>query len=410
MGIAGLVMKPGAGIYGIPAYTMKGLYQEIQKQFGASVNNYLVASRTAQGYTEIVDMSGDERRAVSTRFLEIQYEAKSNNARMNDELAGFRQRWKQRKETKKMIRTSQRKGKQKIGQETGSTEPSDSNPHDIPLNYTSLAPTPAIELPVSDTEATQRIHHAMTYPQPEPRSAHLDRHNSSPLATVHHHYDDDDDDDDNDAELIANAIRASIAEFELPNRAEHNAQEEEDEEAVQQAIAASVAEAAHHRPSDAVDEEAESCELQEVLKKSLQEQRAPILRKRVASLENEQGGLDGENLDSEDDEELKRAVEESKKAHVAHENDDEELKKAVEESKKAHVAHENDDEGLNKAVEESRLAAAKSEEEEERLRKEEDIVMEYLKKQSLIEEEHRRRLLQGRPLERGEGGGEASGT
>jgi hypothetical protein len=382
MGIAGLVMKPGAGIYGIPAYTMKGLYQEIQKQFGASVNNYLIASRTAQGYEEIVDMSGDERRAVSARFLEIQFEAKNNNARMNEELAGFRQRWKQRKETKKKNRTLHRKGKQKIGQETGSTEPSDPATPDIPLDHASSAPT--IELPVLDTEEPPRIHHAITYPQPDTRSAHLDRHNSLPPARVPHHYDDDDDDDDDDAELIANAIRASISEFESSNNAE-----EEDEEVVQRAIAASVAEAARHNPSDGVDEEAESRELREVLEKSILEQRTPIPQRRVASSGNEGDGSGGDIIDSEDDEELKRAVEESKQTHLAHEDDDEELKRAVEES---------------------RVAAARSEEEEERLRREEDIVMEYLKKQSLIEEEHRRKMLQGRPEERGGGGGEASGS
>jgi hypothetical protein len=386
MGIAGLVMKPGAGIYGIPAYTLKGLYQEIQKQFGASVNNYLIASRTAQGYADLVDMSGDERRAISTRFLEIQYEAKSNNARMDEQLVAFRRRWKQRKEKQKEER-SQRKGKQKISQETGSTEPWDSSTPDIPLNHASSAPT--VELPVSGAEEARRIYHAATYPQLDPRSAQQDPHNSPPQVMVLQHYDDDEDEDD-DTELIANAIRASIAEFESGNRAEHDAEEEEGE-VVQQAIAASVAEAARNRPRNVIDEEAESRELQEVLKKSLLEQRAPVSvrRRRVRSSESEWEGSEGEIIDSDEDEELKKAVEESKNVQVAHEYDDEELKKAVEES---------------------RIVAAKSEEEEEKRRKEEDIVIEYLKKQSLIEEEHRRKLLQARPLAGDEEGGEASGT
>ncbi|KAK3044534.1 hypothetical protein LTS18_001007, partial [Coniosporium uncinatum] len=64
MGVGGLVLKPGAAIYGIPAYTMKGIHAEIQKQYGASTNNYIIAARTAQGLEELQSLSRDQRAEI----------------------------------------------------------------------------------------------------------------------------------------------------------------------------------------------------------------------------------------------------------------------------------------------------------------------------------------------------------
>ena len=51
-GFGGLILKPGAGIWGLPGYTAKGVYRELAKHFGSSVQNYIIAARTAQGYDE----------------------------------------------------------------------------------------------------------------------------------------------------------------------------------------------------------------------------------------------------------------------------------------------------------------------------------------------------------------------
>ncbi|SMY23427.1 unnamed protein product [Zymoseptoria tritici ST99CH_1A5] len=67
-GIGGIMLKPGAAIFGIPGYTMKGVYKELQKNFGSSVNNYIIAARTAQGFDEYSHASPEERADVVMRW------------------------------------------------------------------------------------------------------------------------------------------------------------------------------------------------------------------------------------------------------------------------------------------------------------------------------------------------------
>ncbi|KAF2211785.1 glycosyltransferase family 1 protein [Cercospora zeae-maydis SCOH1-5] len=71
-GIGGIALKPGAAFFGIPAYTMKGVYKEIQKQFGSSVQNYVIAARTAQGFDEYQSASPEERQDVIMRWKVLQ--------------------------------------------------------------------------------------------------------------------------------------------------------------------------------------------------------------------------------------------------------------------------------------------------------------------------------------------------
>lgn len=70
-GLGGVVLKPGAAIFGIPGYTSQGIYKELQKQFGPSVDNYIIASRTAQGYEDVRNASEEERAAIVKRWKEI---------------------------------------------------------------------------------------------------------------------------------------------------------------------------------------------------------------------------------------------------------------------------------------------------------------------------------------------------
>ena len=59
-------------IWGLPGYTFKGIYKEMQKHLGASVQNYIVAARTAQGYEEWSNSSRDERLDVIRRWQAAQ--------------------------------------------------------------------------------------------------------------------------------------------------------------------------------------------------------------------------------------------------------------------------------------------------------------------------------------------------
>ncbi|KAH7377529.1 putative glucosyl/glucuronosyl transferase [Cadophora sp. MPI-SDFR-AT-0126] len=71
-GIGGAFFKPGAALWGIPSYMMKGVHKEVQKMFGSNVQNYIVASRTAQGYEEWLQSSDEEKQDVIERWKLIQ--------------------------------------------------------------------------------------------------------------------------------------------------------------------------------------------------------------------------------------------------------------------------------------------------------------------------------------------------
>lgn len=70
-GIGGVALKPGAAIYGLPGYTALGIYKELQKRFGPSVENYIIASRTAQGYEDAVNSTAEEQAAIIRRWKEL---------------------------------------------------------------------------------------------------------------------------------------------------------------------------------------------------------------------------------------------------------------------------------------------------------------------------------------------------
>ncbi|KAI2631540.1 family 1 glycosyltransferase [Hypomontagnella submonticulosa] len=71
-GVGGFLTKPGAALWSIPAYFMKGVYKEVQNLFGSNVQNYIVASRVAQGYEEWLQSSDAEKEDVIVRWKLIQ--------------------------------------------------------------------------------------------------------------------------------------------------------------------------------------------------------------------------------------------------------------------------------------------------------------------------------------------------
>jgi hypothetical protein len=71
-GIGGLLTKPGAAMLGILGYSMKGVHKEIQKSFGNNVQSYIVTSRVAQGYEDWLESSDAERQDVIVRWKLIQ--------------------------------------------------------------------------------------------------------------------------------------------------------------------------------------------------------------------------------------------------------------------------------------------------------------------------------------------------
>ncbi|OCK75557.1 glycosyltransferase family 1 protein [Lepidopterella palustris CBS 459.81] len=79
-GIGGFATKPFAALSGVLGHTMKGVHKEVQKLFGSNVQNYIVASRVAQGHEEWLQSSDVEKQDVIVRWKLIQkYIKKKHN-------------------------------------------------------------------------------------------------------------------------------------------------------------------------------------------------------------------------------------------------------------------------------------------------------------------------------------------
>ncbi|KAK6223322.1 hypothetical protein LQW54_000439 [Pestalotiopsis sp. IQ-011] len=68
-GIGGVVFKPAAGAWSVPAYTMAGLHAEIRTLFAQSAQNYIMASRIAQGKEDYKNATHEERGDIEKRWL-----------------------------------------------------------------------------------------------------------------------------------------------------------------------------------------------------------------------------------------------------------------------------------------------------------------------------------------------------
>lgn len=67
-GIGGLILKPGAAIWGLPGYSFLGIHKEIRKLFGSSVLNYIISARTAGGYEDFRASTPEERQDIVARW------------------------------------------------------------------------------------------------------------------------------------------------------------------------------------------------------------------------------------------------------------------------------------------------------------------------------------------------------
>ena len=68
-------------IWGLPGYTFMGIYKELQKYCGSSVQNYIAAARTVQGYEDWKASDKIERLGVIRRWHDIQPEIAAEKER-----------------------------------------------------------------------------------------------------------------------------------------------------------------------------------------------------------------------------------------------------------------------------------------------------------------------------------------
>jgi hypothetical protein len=205
--------------------------------------------------------------------------------------------------------------------------------------------------------------------------------------------------------IIERALRASVRELQ---QAQKNGEIEN--EAYQKAVAASVSEAKRARGElTAKDEKANPMENHgtadeddEVLTRALTQSLADYKPGQLQSPPYENGHHDrhqGEHdwssdsgLGTDDDEDFKRTLEESKRLHTENQN-----KQSVVNINEV-TNDVNDEDDLKRAITESEIAHKTWEEDLARQKTEEEIVLEYVKKQSLLEEQHEQKVQEGKTV------------
>ncbi|KAK3699130.1 hypothetical protein LTR37_016604 [Vermiconidia calcicola] len=332
-GIGGVVFKPAAGGMGIAGYTMKGVYKEMLKNFGSSVQNYIIAARTAQGYDEWQASSEAERRDVVVRWQAMQKDLKKK--RNPDELVRDILE-EQRRKGQGYLKSGWGDKKSRSGSGSGSKS---ETPQSADGNA-GLAPSKT----ESSTIETAELEEAIRKSVQETSQG-----------------------DPEDDAAVERAIKASMAELQRSReeRAKREQPAEEEDEDLKKAMEASVAESGGQQ---VVHDE----ELERALAQSLKEQR----RQRSSDSEWDSDAED------ENDEDYERAVEESQQAGSS---------SAAQPPPydPGHLA------GTTQAEYEGQQAKSSGEKTQQE-KTEEEIVMEYVKKQSLLEEQSRQSAAGGK--------------
>ena len=336
-GIGGIVLKPGAAFFGIPGYTMKGVYKEMSKHLGSSVQNYIIAARTAQGYDEWNGTSDQERKDIVTRWKLIQKDIKKK--RNPDELV------------RDILEEQRRKGQ---------TWTQDVKRRSRTLStgrFNKSAETPGYQDPESKMLSVgaqgAEMGRAQTNMDKDGTALESEELEEAIRLSVRETSKGDPEED----AAVERAIRASMLELQR-SRAERARKQQQpqpgvgEDEDLNRAIQASVAEA---HPGGERDEE-----LEKALAQSLKEQR----KQRSSDSEWDS------DPDTEDDEEYKRAIQESSQ----HPEGDP-------------PAY---DPGHLGGTTQEEFQAQQPGEKTQQEKSEEQVVMDYVKKQSMLEEQHRK--------------------
>jgi hypothetical protein len=435
-GFGGLILKPGAGIWGLPGYTAKGIYAEIAKHFGSSVQNYIIAARTAQGFDDWKNSSPEERAQIvgawkdgtletrkrgqvygqerkeaienhiltrtNTNSVELVHGFKNTRHLSWDERKALSEKRDQlRKEAKELQRRESEVKAEEEKQRSGKIKsrckfcPFD---HDSRHHFTRGYSTSSIDSAVNVARA---------------QSADVqDDYEAAIQASIHATSTGDPEED----AVIERALRASLREL-------HNAElagAKHDDGAYQAAIRASMQEFKKAQEETAREtgvvqtpqKHEHDRELEAHLSKSLEEYKSAQAAKQSRVDEDEDHHFDDSDsgVDTDYDDDFKRAIEESKKLHTENELKKKDL--ADRETtlvsngagpltaEPTDIGGKDDDDELQRAMTASEQGEKLRQENLTKQRTEEEIVLEYIKKQSLREAEFKGQ----------QGGGSAAGT
>jgi hypothetical protein len=411
-GIFSVPFRVMGGAWAVPGYAMKGIYQEMVKNKGKTVQNYIIAARIAQGYDEANGLSAREREDIISRwkYVKVGIKKKKNvgEEQMDSLHSLVKDKRKRRQERWERVNSHFKKPEAQpsfppaTNQHSGYAEPpaisvsrsstaTDSGPRTIPPGQQpAWRQQHAATFPRESNAPTQESNvdlEAQLIAEEEAERRELE---AAIVASIHQNSTGDLEED----KLVANAIRASIAEL---DRTPETASIEEEEQALKRAIQASINEAGRN---------GSSAEEQRILEETIRQSLLDTSRRR-------QHGSDSEwnsSSDTEQDEDFQRIVAESKEVAHLHAKYPQEYTQhsGTQESgimtsiadatgpEHPTATVTDEDEEMKKVLEMSEKAHQESMAKLEKQKNEEDIVMEYVRKQSLLEEEHRRRVDGGR--------------
>jgi hypothetical protein len=365
-----------------------GIHKEVRKIFGSSVLNYMISARTAQGFEEYKESTLQERQDIINRWREHKDEYQNSRQRLMETRRpegqdtghlsprGLLQTRHLSVDERKKLHDERKSKREEERHKVHSKDGRRSCPFCSRCNPHTHTPRAVQTSPIvlsssreaaEDLEFENAIHAAVA-------------------ATSRGDLGED--------MMIERAIRASVKELQKTGG------NTKDSTALSRAIQASIAEVSRHRSNDdptLITMDDEDAEHQALLEKAIQES---LSQYQLPS----QFADPGADIDTDDDEAVKLAIEKSKEAPTVTDIDsdeDENIRKAIEKSKEIPPEADvdtDDDEDIRLALEKS-----KSEHLQElsRARTEEEIVLEYIKKQSLAEEEHKRKVA-GKAKEAGE--------
>ncbi|KAN0094046.1 glycosyltransferase family 1 protein [Hyaloscypha variabilis] len=341
-GIGGLVLKPGAAIWGLPGYAFMGVNKEIQKLFGSSVLNYIIAARTAQGYEDAQFATPEERLDIIHRWKEHKAEYQNMKMKLEEQGGpdgqergrltpkGFMQTrhlsFEDRKklhEDRKVRREEERQRAIAAGEHNHCPFCRRSTTHSHTPRAVQTTP---IVLDKPNADQDEQFEHAI---------------HASVAATSRGNPEED--------MMIERAIRASVRELQAAQGSKLS-----DQEALERAIQASVAEGRRRRSDEEVTSPATAendLEHQALLEKAIQQSLAEY------HLPNDEG-----DVDTDEDENVKLALRLSKEEPAP-----------------------DDEEGMVQAALEK--SKAEHEHKEGKAKSEEQAVLDYVKKMSLAEQQ-----------------------
>lgn len=432
-GIGGLVLKPAAGFWGIPAYAFQGIQEEVRRAvFGKGEGNYIMASRVKQAEEDIEFSTEEEKRDILARWME-----------KRDDLKGFYSlKQKEKEKTEEVlaaVATTQQQQRQQSG--NGKSAAATVGPSSSSSPQTGWFHTRKLSFETRKKLQKQKEEwkkkQSGTGPPPLPPRAT----SSGSSSSLSDGLEDDEaletaiqdsirqtsqGNPEEDVEIEA-AVRASVKEMRKAAAAERKRLGQQQQLAQTTGVTTATA-AASNWPRDAktpagvgygndghavtdeelrdvTDEEYQAL-IEEAVRQSLLQQQQEYQHYHQHQPPqysiDEKGGSNSHNSMADEKSRLReRDRERSPSVGVV------ELYGDVPAAGRTRE-EDGDDEEFRRVMEESERAYKVQSKQMEQQRTEEDIVLEYVKKQSLAEEEHRRKAGKGKGVAAAAASGEGA--